>query len=202
MASVWTEQAVGPASYTTGGFVITTDLATLTFFDVRVNIPGANLGQSDYDVTLNSPAAGQATVKVLRSDTDPITTVGSPSGLPAGVVNRTTSGGITDAQPTHVHSIDHDHAVSPSSSVPTAPAGAILVAAAQPAATAHTHVANLPALGVVNSGAESGGNTHTWNNLYSHTPVLTNTQTDIARNELAAATNLSGTTFNYLGTDG
>lgn len=201
MASIWTDEAAGPASYTTGGFVITTDLGTLTFFDVRIKSPGAVLGQTEFDVTLNSPAAGQATVKVMRLNVDPITVIGSPTGLPAGVVNRVTSGGTTDAQLTHTHTMDHNHPATPASTTPATPAGAVLVAAAQPAATAHTHTLDLPTL-AQSTGPESGGNTHTWNNLYQHQPTFSNVATDPVRTELAAATILSGATFNYMGTDG
>lgn len=201
MAEIWTEEAVGPASYTTGGFVITTSLPTLTFFDVNIKTPGGVLGQIEFDVTLNSPAAGEATVRVMRLNVDPISAIGSPNSLPASITNRTTSGGSTDAQPSHTHIMDHNHAVSPASTVPGTPAGTVLTAATGPAAQLHTHTVDLPNF-TQNTGAESGGNTHTWNSLYQHQPTFSNVATDPVRTELAAATVLSAATFNYFGTDG
>ena len=98
-ANVWTDQQAGTGSYTAGGFVITTTLSSLASFIVRLGGAGANLGHVSFDIALNSPAAGQATVKVMRENFDRLTAVGSPSSLPAGVTAPATSKLCTTATP-------------------------------------------------------------------------------------------------------
>lgn len=198
MANIWTDTAAGPASYTTGGFVVTTTLSTVAFFNVELNQAGANLGQVTVDVALNTPAAGQVTVKILRENYDQLTTVGSPSGLPSGITNRSTSGGTYDTV-SHNHTMDHNHAVTPASSTPNSKSTNTLAIALQPAATTHTHTVDLPTL--TQDTANESAHSHTWDNIYQHQQTLTNTTTDLATTELASTTDISGATFNYLATD-
>lgn len=195
MSSVWTDEQNGTNSYPTGGFTITTSLSTLTYFDVRVKTPGANLGQVVCDVTLNSPGAGQATVKLVRANYDKVTTIGSPTSLPSGVSNRSSSGGTVDTV-SHSHSIDHNHAATPASTTPSGASVNVLASAASPNVTTHTHTMDLPNH-TGTSGAEAAHN-HTFDVLYQHQQTLTNTQTDLAGSELANGTDLSGTTFDFL----
>ena len=197
-ANVWTDQQAGTGSYTAGGFVITTTLSSLASFIVRLGGAGANLGHVSFDIALNSPAAGQATVKVMRENFDRLTAVGSPSSLPAGVTAPVASGSTYDTS-SHVHGMDHDHAVSPASTTPAGQNALTLAVALQPAVTTHTHTVDL--LNFVGDVAAEASHTHTWDNIYQHQHATTNTATDLTATELAAGTDLSGATFDFLATD-
>lgn len=195
MATIWTDESQnGPNPYTTGGFVITTSLGTLSAFVVNVEVAG-NIGQAVFDVALNTPAAGQATIKIMQVDYDQLTAVGGLTGLPSGVTERLTSGATTVAV-SHTHGWSHDHAVTPASTTMAGQNANTLAVALQPNATTHTHTLNLPNVALT-SGAEAA-HSHTWDTLYAHTHVLVNTQTDLAAVELANGTNLNTSRFNYL----
>ncbi len=199
MTQIWSDDnANGPNPYTTGGFTVTTSLASVTFFAVQVKDAGTNLGQASFQVTLNSPAAGQVTVKILRQNYDKLTAIGAISNLPASVSSRGISGGVTDTV-SHLHDMSHDHAVTPASTGPAGASAATLAVALQPNVTTHTHTLNLPNF-VANTANESA-HTHAWNSLYAHSHGLTNTQTDLALTELAAGLNLTTTKFNWIATD-
>ncbi len=200
MTQVWTDENVnGPNPYPAGGFVVDTGMASVAFFATQVRQAGANLGQVRFQVTLNSPVAGQVTVKILRQSYDKVTAVGAPSGLPAGVALRSVSGGQTDPV-SHLHDMTHDHAVTAASTTPAGASAATLALALQPNATTHTHTLNLPSH--VQNTAGEAAHLHTWNSLYQHQHALTNTATDLALVELAAGTNLVTAKLNFLATDG
>lgn len=196
--SLWTDTAVGPVSYTTGGMVITTTLATVVNFSLEVQTVGANLGQSLFDITLNSPAAGQVTVKVLQEMFDRQTTIGAVTGLPASVTSRSSSGGTYNTA-SHTHNLDHDHALATSSQRNNSSGGVVSGVATDNIAS-HTHSFNPPNFTGTPSSSEAT-HTHTWDSIYQHAHSLTNTATDLSTTELANGTDLSGTTFIYQGTD-
>lgn len=178
---------------------MTTGLASVSFFVAQVRQAGSNLGQARFQITLNSPSAGSVTIKIMQQDYDKLTAIGSPTGLPAGVSLRSTSGGTADTT-SHVHDMSHDHAVTPASSTQSGANAFTLALALQPNVTTHTHTLNLPNH-VQNTGANTS-HTHTWDSLYQHQQSLTNTATDIALVELANGTNLVTTKINYLAADG
>lgn len=190
---VWTESGTGPASYATGGFVVTTGLSTVNQFKAVIGVIGT-APPHNLEYTRNSPGAGQVTVKVVRHTYDRTTAVGDPSGLPSGVTNRTTSGGTYDNESSHVHTMDHNHAAA-TSSTPTAAGGGVNTVAGTENQTTHTHSFDPPNF-TGNTGA-GGSHTHTWDSLYQHAHALTQTATDMSRAELANGTDLSGVTFLY-----
>lgn len=198
MSNFWSDSQAGTSSYPTGGFTIVTGLASVANFDVQVGVPGANLGQSIFDITLNSPSAGSVKVKVMCEKHDAFASIGSVTGLPSGVSLATTSGQLTDTS-THTHDMTHNHAASAASTTMAGQNAASLAVALQPAFTTHTHTVDLPSF--AGNMTANTAHTHTWNNIYQHQHVLTNTQTDLSPTELANGTNLSGTTFIFLGTD-
>lgn len=195
--NLWTQSATGPASYSTGGFVVTTSLATLAAFDVEVSIPGV-LGQVRAQVTLNSPSAGKATVKLLR-ETYQLLTVSTPTGLPSGVTSPTSSGSSVATETPHSHAADHDHAISAASATMSGGSGLVTQAAAGGVnISTHTHTSDLANMAVT-SGTQT--HQHTWDSIYEHQHAVSNATTDVTLVELDAATNISGTTFNYIGVD-
>lgn len=199
MPNLWTdESAHGPNPYATGGFDIVTGLTTVAFFSIGVEIAG-NIGQASFDIALNTPSAGSVRIKVMQTDYDQQTTIGSPTGYPAGVTNRTSSGGTYDTV-SHTHTMDHNHAVTPASGAPTGATAFTLALALQPNSSTHTHTVDLP--NFTASVVAESAHTHTWNNIFQHQHALTNTQTDTAAVELANGTNLSTSRFNYLASDG
>jgi len=193
--SIWTDEQTGPASYATGGFTVSTTLASVQAFAVNVKTPGANLGRVDFDVALNSPGAGQVTVKVIRQVFDKVTAVGSITSLPSGVSSQASSGG-TLATVSHTHTMTHTHGPTTSAG-PAGGNNGSNVLAAQSAMTTHTHSSTSGSSSATNTGAEAA-HTHTWNSIYQHQHALTNTQTDVAASEIPNGTVLSGATLDYL----
>lgn len=196
-ANIWTDEQAGP-TYTTGGFVITTTLSTIASFAVRLKTIGANLGQAQFDVAFNSPGAGQATIKVMQETFDRLTGIGSITGLPSGVTLRSSSGGTYDTT-SHTHDMSHNHGATPASTTPAGANAATLAVALQPAVTTHTHTLDLATFSG-NFVAETA-HTHTWNNIYQHQHILTNTATDLTATELANGTDLSASVFDFIATD-
>jgi hypothetical protein len=91
----------GPASYATGGFVLDLSGTFPTSLDglfLQLEVEDADLPPHFLVVTRNSPAAGQATIKVMRARYDRAT-VGDTSAqnAPAGVTIAGTSGQVTGA---------------------------------------------------------------------------------------------------------
>lgn len=190
--SIWTEAQAGPASYADGGIPVTTSLASVEACTVVVSAPGANLGQVEFDIALNSPGAGQVTIKVMRKVYRKLTAITEPIEVPANIAVRTTSGG-TYLVVNHNHSIAHDHAAA-TSGTPTAAGGGSTLGVGGIALTTHTHSFDPPNF-TGNSGIESG-HTHTWDNIYEHQHSVTNTETDVNVTELTAGTDISDATLN------
>lgn len=187
---IWFDNAhTGPASYATGGFTVVTGLSTVENALVDVVTAGANLGQVEFDL---SYSGGNITVKVMRRNYDKLTSLGDLTNLPSGVSSRATSGGTYDTV-SHLHAIDHDHAITPNSTAPANPTATVLTIALNEAILNHNHTLNLPNH-VQDSGAETA-HVHTWNSIYQHQHTITNTSTDAAMTELTNGTDLSGTTL-------
>lgn len=197
------DEYVGPASYPTGGFVIdlSKTFSSLNSLDlvVKKGSRGANLPAVRYEIVLDSPGAGQATVKIVRKRYDRTSTIGNVSGQPAGVTIQAASGVVTSSESAHTHGMDHDHA-SFSSAVPSQTGAAVLLDALGNAGLLnHTHALDLPAF-VGTSGAGTSHN-HVDNTIYAHVHVIVEANTNYASSELPNATNLTGTTF-YLAANG
>lgn len=188
---VETDSVTGPASYATGGFIIATGLATVDHLKLFVVTPGANLPHCHFEYSLSG---GNVTVKVMRNRSDETTSIDAVTGLPGGVSLRTTSGGQYVADTTHTHSIDHDHGAFNAPN-PTPAGGGVQTAVGGINQTTHVHNFDTPNL-TGTSGAGTS-HTHTWDSLYQHQHLLTQTATQISESELPNTTDLSGTTFFY-----
>lgn len=192
----------GPASYSTGGFVVdlSADLTDVDFLALSLLTPG-NLPPCHLEYALNTPSAGKVTVKVMRHRYDRLTSVDAVSNPPSGVTVQTASGQTVAAESAHTHSVDvnHDHGsansgVSASAAInPTAGVGGTVDS------LGHVHPVDLPALGTTSKTSSAGSShTHTDDNLYAHNHAVTRNETDAASVELAAATDLSGATWAYM----
>lgn len=189
--TIKTDSVSGPASYTTGGFTISTGLSTVQQFKLSVQTPGANLPHCHFEL---SRSGGDVTVKIVKHMHDNMTAFGSVSGLPSGVSAAVASGQTYDADAAHTHSIAHDHAAT-TSTTPTTAGGGVQTAVGGINQTTHTHSFDVPNF-TGNSGAGSS-HTHTWDNIYQHQHSVTNTATNPNLTEIANGTDLSGATFNW-----
>lgn len=200
--TVNTDSVSGPASYAAGGFVIATGLATVGFLDIQLIAPGANLPAHRLEVARDTPVAGSATIKVMVESYQKLpATLGNVSGLPGSVSARATSGGVESVFTTgHIHTIDHNHAVTPASTAPAGASAATLALALQPNATTHTHTLDLPNF-TGNTAAIVFDHTHIWNSIYQHQHSVTNTETNVALAELTAGTNISGASWQWMAAD-
>lgn len=198
MTTAYTDLITGPASYSTAtGIVITTSLSSVLFSTVRVDVPGPNLGGARGSVTINSPAAGQVTVRILGRFYDKATSVNtSLTGLGGLVSERSTSGGTYVANAVHTHALDHDHAAVTSGGQAGAVGGSIIDLTAPMQIRTHDHSFD-PPNHTGNTGA-GVSHTHAWDNIYEHNHSITNTETDMTFVELPNGTDLSGLTFNVL----
>lgn len=190
------DEYIGPTSYPTGGFVVdlSKTFSSLTFFDnpvVKKGLRGV-LPAVRYEIVLNSPTAGKATIKIIRKRYDRTSTVGNVTGQPVGVTVQATSGVASSSESAHTHSIDHDHA-SQSSTSATVGAGQVLLDAVGPNLSTHLHNIDIPNL-TGTSGAGTAHN-HTDNSIYQHQHSITQTSTIYASSEMPSTTNLSATTF-------
>lgn len=192
---VTTFEKQGPASYATGGFVIdlTATYSSLNFVALLVKkgsrgaLPGGRLR-----VKLNTPAVGKATIIVEKYQFLQANGVtGGVINQPAGVTVQGTSGVVTSAEASHVHTLTHDHPVETTSTNVDSGLGvnASLLTLLQ--GVVHTHTFDLPNF-VGNTGPGSS-HTHADNNIYQHghSPSLTSTVLTVA--ELANATNIATT---------
>lgn len=180
----------GPASYSTGGFTVTTGLSTVTGATVDIITPGANIGRVEFDLSFSG---ADVTVKVMRRNYDQLTSLGDMTGLPSGVSAASSSGQTYDNESSHIHTNDHDHAVTAPSSTMLTPSGGVAALVAGNNARTHTHTLNIPNF-TGNTGT-GGAHTHAWNNIYQHQHSITNTSTTATVSELSNGTNLSGTTL-------
>jgi len=197
-ATIWTNVETGPASYSTGGFTVTTTLANVDSASVKIKVRGANLAGCLIRPVRDSPSAGSLKVIIYRCLYDKLTALGDLSGLPSGVTTRTTSGGTYDAEAAHVHSMAHDHAAATTSTMAGA-AGGIPHALNNIELSTHTHSADPPNF-TGNTGAGSS-HTHTWDSLYQHQHTPTQTATDMGLVEATAGTDFSDCTFYVLAAD-
>lgn len=193
IAFEWTEDT----SYPTGGFVVdlSDTFSTINFFDnpvVKKGSRGSNLPSVRYEITRNSPSAGQATIKIVRKRYDRTSTVGNVSGQPSGVTIQATAGVSTSSESSHTHSIDHDHGSFASAAASTG-AGQVLLDVLGPSLANHTHTLDLPPF----TGTSGAGTAHDHvdNSIYAHSHSATQTSTVYASSELPNATDLSGTTW-------
>jgi len=195
---VYADKVVGPSSYPTGGFVIdcSVTVSSLNFLKLALDTLG-NLPCCRVDVTLNSPANGKATVKLLKLLYTRVASFGNVQSQPAGVTIQTASGQTSSSESSHTHAIDHDHP-SFTSAAPTASGGSVNLNAVGPNMSTHTHTLDLPNF-TGTSGAGSSHN-HTDNTLYDHRHVETHTNTDFTETEVSNGTDLSGTIWNVFAT--
>lgn len=190
------DEYVGPSSYTTGGFVIDLDAtySSLNSLDlvVKKGARGSNLPAVRYEIALNSPSAGKATVKIMRKRYNKVTVVGNASGQPSGVTIQTVSGQSSGAGGSHTHAYTHDHPSFASGATNNSGA-AVLLNALGPNHSTHTHTLDIGSVSPT-SGAEAA-HTHVDNTLYQHAHSVTYTTVNLVSVELANGTNLSGTTW-------
>lgn len=196
MADATTDELVGPASYATGGFVFSSGLGALSYFALEIKTVGPNLPPCHFEYTLNSPGAGDVTIKIMRHQFDRTPSLSSVTGLPAGVSSAAASGQTYDNESAHTHNMDHNHGAVTSGTNDLVGGGTPLDLTGPINISSHTHSFDVPNfIGNTGSGL---AHTHTWSNLYQHQHSVTNTQTNETSVELANLTDLSGTTFNYL----
>lgn len=191
----------GPASYATGGFQLdlTASLSFIRYLSLEIETIGS-LASDEYEVILNQDttgtfAPGKATIKLLRDRYDKFS-IGAVSGNPGGTTvqaSKTATGTTTGSS--HTHTIDHDHPSTVSGSAVAGGAG-VDAAAAAAAVAAHEH--NVDISNFTGSSA-TGTHTHDRSFEYAHGhSVGTVTDTAVALTEVAAATNLSTTTWRYM----
>lgn len=167
---ITTGEVDGPASYATGGFELdlTDEVVSLQFVSLAIETVGPNLPPAHYEITINDPDSGIATIKVMRHRYDKLTSVDDVSGQPGGVTVQAASGATTSTS---------NEDVSTTGAAATVDAGAGSGAAQN---EAHTH-----------------SHSHTFDSIYEHGHDVTQTETDAESVELAATTDLSGTTWRY-----
>jgi len=189
-------QTAGPSSYPTGGFTLdlSATFSSLTFVAIAVKKGTRNnWGIGHEEITLNSPAVGQAKVKVLKHQQTRVSSWDSITGQPVGVTVQTTNNQAGTSEAAHTHDATHSH-VAANTAGPTAGGGGnVLLALGQNMST-HVHSVTVPSLAVT-TGAGTSHN-HTDNNLYDHRHTITyDTAANVTEAELANATNLSTTTL-------
>ena len=198
-AAVATGNVSGPASYATGGFLLdlSADLSSLGFLDLVPTTVGV-LPPCHLVFTLNRDlsgafAPGQAVVKIMR-DRYNKASVGNVSGNPASTtVQAAKAAAGTTTGSSHTHTMDHDHP-NTTSSVNGTGGGAVVALAAGVALSAHTHDVN-----VANFTGNTAASTHTHDRSfeYEHDHPVTQAASNAISTEIAAATDLSGTTWRF-----
>lgn len=189
----------GPASYATGGFAFdfSADFAYLTFVAPALVDPGPNLNAHEAEIpNLNRNLSGQAfgqCVMLLRRDRYDRATIGSMSGVPAGVDTDTSVGVSDSATATHSHPINHDHPAA-GSGAPTAAGGGVAAQVGGINLTLHNHdTFDVPAF---TGSSDSPSHSHQRDFEYEHDhPVTAPTQTDMVALEVVAGTVLSGASW-------
>lgn len=180
----------GPASYSTGGFVIDLSATYSSLNRVKLGLKKGtrgNLGIGRLRYRLNVPSAGQVTVVVEKYRYDRITAFGNVQNQPAGVTVAAGSGQVSSSEAAHTHSIDHNHAAQ-ASSTPAAAGAGVGLDALGPNMSSHTHLVDLP-----NFTGTSGtvSHNHVYNSIYQHRHRQLITLTNYALAEITAATNLA-----------
>lgn len=199
---VATGNVSGPASYAAGGFVLdlSATFSTLEFLEMAVTTIGPNLPSFHLEIALNRDATGfaqgKALIKVMRDRYDKAT-AGNVSGEPGGVSVRAAkfaTGETTGSA--HTHSIDHDHPIT-TSSTPVAGGNGVNSGVGGIAIADHTHDVDVAAF--AGSTPSDGTHTHDRSFEYDHNHSVTNVQTTSTSVEITAGTDLSGTTWRFLG---
>lgn len=192
-----TMEFTGPSSYPAGGFVVDLDstYSSLNALKLAVKTVGANLPVAHYEVILNSPAMGQATVKVMRHRFDRVSTIGNVTNQPGGVAVQAASGQSSATEAAHTHSIAHDHP-SFSSGINNSGGAQVLLNAVGPNLEQHTHTLDLP--NFVGTSGAGAAHSHQDNSIYQHQHSISYVETNLDPVELTAGTNLSGTVWNIL----
>lgn len=188
------------AAYATDGFIVDLSQTYASLNSLRLMVKSTSsaiVRASHLQITLNSPSAGKAKVKMVQSFFDKVTSIGNVTGQPSGVSVVTTSSQDTGSESAHTHAIDHDHG-SFTSGNNNAAGGQVLLDALGPNLEIHTHSLDLPSL-TGTSGAGSAHN-HKDNSIYDHRHNLTFTATNLTSTEVPNATSLSGTVWNLLAT--
>lgn len=185
----------GPASYATGGFVIDLSDTYSSLNDVKLlvkkgsrgSLPG---GRLEYD--LNTPSAGQVTVKVQKYRYSEVTAVGNVDNEPAGVTVQAASGVAASSEAAHIHVLTHNH--GPATSTASAASGAAVhsdLLTLNLNISTHTHSVDIPNL-VGNTDVGSSHN-HVDNNIYQHQHTEVLTDINLTVTELPNATSLATT---------
>lgn len=194
----------GPASYASGGFVLdlSARFTSLAWFDLALEVPGS-LPDCRFEIARNSPSAGKATIKLVRARYDKADAVGNVSGQPGGVTVQGTSGATVAAEAAHTHgpgSIAADNESAHTHVEGSTTASSLDFMGSGDAGIPGQTTAGGSAHGHTLTGTSAAGSSHLHadNNIYQHGHAQTATQTDAALVEVAAATNLSTTTWRYL----
>jgi len=186
----------GPTSYSTAnGFVfdLSATYSAVNDFDLIVKKgTRGNLGIGRPQIVLDSPSAGQVTVRFYKHQYDRTSSTGTVQNQPSGVTVATSSGQVATSEATHVHAYDHDHPAFFTSA--PIPAGIdSLLDALGGVIDEHIHEVNWAA--VVADTAAGSSHNHTDNTLYAHLHSVTHTATNYTIAELTNGTNLSSTEF-------
>lgn len=180
----------GPASYSTGGFVIDLSATYSSLNRVKLGLKKGtrgNLGIGRLRYRLNVPSAGQVTVVVEKYRYDRITAFGNVQNQPGGVTVAAASGQVSSSESAHTHNANHDHGTWVSS-VPTDAGAGVALDALGPNMSAHTHNVTMPMF-VLTTGTVS--HNHVYNSIYQHQHRQFITLTNVALAEITAATNLA-----------
>lgn len=197
-----TYSQTGPASYATGGFVITGltgDYSWVGHIDVAVTTRGVLPGV-DFEIFKNVNASGTESlgnggVKIVRGMYDKAT-LNAITGLPGGVTAQSAKfAAATTTGSSHNHSIDHDHPAVTSSGTTAAGAAINLAAGGATGGMTHTHDFNVPAF---TGNSSSDTHSHERSFEYDHDHAINAaTVTDTTITEITNATDLSGVTFKF-----
>lgn len=190
----------GPASYSAGGFVVdfSATHVWLGFVQPVVKTAAGTLPGIEYEVALNRDASGvealgKVAIKVLRNQYQKGSS-GSVTGQPGGVTVQ--SALSNNSATTHTHDFTHSHA--PLLSGTGQQAGAGSNSAASPDADAHVHQFT-PGTATVTTTPAGGSHSHPRPFEYDHNHAVTTTVTDVSLSEVAGGTDLSGTTWLFIG---
>ena len=188
-------EKLGPSSYPTGGFVIDLSSTFSSLNSLNLVIKKGTRGNvpfGRFDVDLDSPTSGKATITIRGYNQTKVTSFDSVTGQPSGVTVQTVANQVVSSESAHTHDASHGHPATASAAMTAAGAGVALDALA-PAMETHTHLVTIPTLSLT-SGAGTSHN-HQDNTLYDHRHALTHTATNVGEAELANGTDLSATTF-------
>lgn len=192
----------GPASYSTGGFVITgltSDFSWIGHIEVAITTRGT-LPAVNYEIfknvnASNAESLGNGGIRILRGMYDRAT-LNAITGLPGGVTAQSSkfAAGTTTGSD-HTHANDHDHGNVDSADNNSSGTG-VTTNVGEPAADNHNHTFTIPAYT-----GSTGSSTHSHDRSfeYQHNhAVNTPTTTNVTITEVASTTNLSGVTFNFI----